>query len=132
MMGSFPPLSQIGAVALGGCVGSVCRYLSSHFLAMWLGTTFPYGTLFVNVSGSLWLGFIGTLALNKAGIFDPNTRLLLTTGFAGGFTTFSSLAYETAQLYKGGTLDLALVNMAGNVILGMAGLIAGIYLARLL
>jgi CrcB protein len=131
MAGSFPPLSQIGAVALGGSVGSVLRFFSNHYFAMWFGTTFPYGTLFVNVAGSLWLGFVGTLALNKAGLFDPNVRLLLTTGFAGGFTTFSSLAFETMALYQGGSLALALGNVAGNVILGMLGLILGIYLARL-
>jgi CrcB protein len=131
MAGSFPPLSQIGAVALGGSVGSVLRFFSSHYFAMWLGTTFPYGTLFVNVSGSLWLGFIGTLALNKAGLFDPNIRLLLTTGFAGGFTTFSSLAFETMSLYEGGSLYLAFANIASNLVLGLLGLMLGIYLARL-
>jgi len=131
MAGSFPPLGHIGAVALGGAVGSVMRFFSNHYFGMWLGTTFPYGTLFVNVSGSLWLGFIGTLALNKAGLFDPTVRLLLTTGFAGGFTTFSSLAFETMALYEGGAWHLALANVAGNLILGMLGLVLGIYLARL-
>jgi CrcB protein len=132
MVGGLPPLSQIGAVALGGSVGSVLRFFCNHYFAMWLGTTFPYGTLFVNVAGSLWLGFIGTLALNKAGIFDPNMRLLLTTGFAGGFTTFSSLAFESMALYQGGSLALAIGNIAANLIIGMLGLILGIFLARLI
>jgi fluoride exporter len=132
MAGSFPPLGHIGAVALGGSVGSILRYFSSYYGSMWLGTTFPYGTLFVNVTGSLWLGFFGTLALNKAGLFDPHVRLLLTTGFAGGFTTFSSLAFETMALYEGGSLVLAMGNIVANVILGMLGLLVGIYLARLI
>jgi CrcB protein len=132
MAGGLPPLSQIGAVALGGSLGSVLRFFSNHYFAMWFGTTFPYGTLFVNVAGSLWLGFIGTLALNKAGLFDPNVRLMLTTGFAGGFTTFSSLAFESMALFQGGSLTMAIGNMAANVFFGMLGLILGIYLARLI
>jgi fluoride exporter len=132
MAGAFPPLSQIGAVALGGSLGSVLRFFCGHFCALWFGTTFPYGTLLVNVGGSLWLGFIGTLALSKVGIFDANTRLLLTTGFAGGFTTFSSLAFETMALYERGSIGLAAANLAGNFVLGMAALILGIYLARLI
>ena len=132
MAGVFPPLSQIGAVALGGAVGSVARFFSNHFCTMWFGTTFPYATLSVNVIGSLWLGFIGTLALNKVGMFDANVRLLLTTGFAGGFTTFSSLAFETMTLYERGALNLALINLAANIILGMLALILGIFLAKLL
>jgi len=132
MSDNFPSLTHIGAVALGGSVGSVLRFFSSYYFSSWLGTTFPYGTLFVNVAGSFWLGFIGTLALNKAGLFDPTVRLLLTTGFAGGFTTFSSLAYETAALYEGGSFDLAIINVASNVLLGLLALVLGIYLARLL
>ena len=128
----LPPLSQIGAVALGGSVGSVMRFFCNHYFGLWLGTTFPYGTLYVNVSGSLWLGFVGTLALNKAGLFDPNVRLLLTTGFAVGFTTFSSLAFETMTLYQGGATHLAVINVLSNLILGALGLMLGIYLARLL
>lgn len=130
MSGGFPPWSQIGAVALGGSLGSVLRFFCNHFFAQWFGTTFPYGTLFVNVSGSLWLGFVGTLALNKAGLFDANVRLLLTTGFAGGFTTFSSLAFETMALYQGGSLPLAIGNVAANLVIGMLGLMLGIFLAR--
>jgi len=129
---SLPPFSQIAAVALGGSVGSMARFFSNYYFSMWLGTTFPYGTLFVNVAGSLWLGFIGTLALNKAGLFDANVRLLLTTGFAGGFTTFSSLAFETMSLYQGGSWTLALANVASNLFLGFLGLILGIFLARLI
>ena len=132
MFNSFPAWSQIGAVALGGMVGSVLRFFCNHFCVLWFGAAFPYGTLAVNVLGSLWLGFFGGLALHKADFFDVNTRLLLTTGFAGGFTTFSSFAFETMALYERGAPMMAVGNVAANLVVGIAALVLGLYLARML
>jgi CrcB protein len=128
----FPNLTFVVAVALGGAVGSVARFLAGHYMAAWLGTTFPWATLAVNVFGSLWLGFVGTIALGKPGAIDPFTRLLLTTGFAGGFTTFSTFAYETLALYERGDSMLALGNIALNVVVGMVAVILGAVIARAL
>ena len=132
MFSTFPAWSQIGAIALGGMIGSVMRFLCNHYCVMWFGANFPYGTLVVNVLGSLWLGFVGGLALHKVDFFDVNIRLLLTTGFAGGFTTFSSLAFETIALYERGAPMLAAGNLALNVVVGIAALVLGLYLARML
>jgi fluoride exporter len=129
---NLPAFNDVLAVALGGMVGSVCRYLTGFYLALWLGTTFPWGTLIVNFVGSAFLAFIATLAMNKPGVIDPWLRFFLTTGFAGGFTTFSALAFETASLYQRGEVMLAAANMGGNLLLGVVAVVIGIVLARLI
>jgi CrcB protein len=94
------------------------------------GLTFPWGTLAVNVFGSLWLGFFGALAVAKPDAVDHNLRFLLTTGFAGGLTTFSSLAFETLGLYERGDTILAAANVGANVVLGMLFVWVGVLIAR--
>jgi CrcB protein len=126
----FPNISFVFSVALGGAVGSVTRFLAGHYMAAWLGSSFPWATLAVNVVGSLWLGFIATLALGKPGMIDPWTRLLLTTGFAGGFTTFSTFAYETLALYERGDIMMALGNIGLNLIVGLVAVVLGALIAR--
>jgi CrcB protein len=128
----FPETSQVVSVAIGGAIGSIARFLAGYYMASWYGTTFPWATLFVNVVGSLWLGFIATLAVQKPGLIDPVMRLALTAGFAGGFTTFSTFAFETIALYQRGDNTLALANIALNLIVGLASVWLGIILARLL
>jgi CrcB protein len=130
-LSAWPSLAQILAVAVGGCVGSLARFLVGHFFAAWFGSSFPWGTLFVNVVGSTWLGWFMTLALGKPGAIDPVVRLLLSTGFAGGFTTFSSLSFETLALYQQGGLKAAAINLGLNLVLGFGGAIVGILLARM-
>ena len=122
----LPPVSQIIAVAAGGSIGCLARFLAGHYCGMLFGTEFPWATLFVNVSGSAWLGYVGALALAKPGLIDPTWRLLLTTGFAGGFTTFSSLTFETLSLYQRGELALASTNIIANLSLGCLAVILGV------
>jgi CrcB protein len=129
---NLPGMIEILAVAFGGAIGCVARFLSNHYLSMLFGSTFPWGTLFVNVLGSLLIGFVATLAFNKPGVIDPNVRILLTSGFAGGFTTFSALAFETCALYQKGEVILALANVGGNLLLGGIAVVLGVMLARLL
>ncbi len=129
---NFPDLTQVAAVAIGGAVGSVARFVAGFYFANAFGTSFPWATLFVNVSGSLWLGFIASLALSKPETIDPVVRLLLTTGFAGGFTTFSTLTYESLMLYENGNLNLAAANLGSNLVVGLLAVYAGTILARLL
>jgi CrcB protein len=131
MLQNWPPLGQLLAVLVGGAVGSVARFMSGHFLALWLGANFPWGTLFVNVVGSLWLGWIGSVTLQRPGLIDPIVRLALTAGFAGGFTTFSSLAFESIALFQRGDIKLAFLNLALNFALGVGAAIIGVILARL-
>jgi CrcB protein len=130
-MVQFPPLVQIAAVGFGGAVGSVARFLCSFSCAQLFGTDFPWGTLVVNLFGSLWLGFIGGLAAEKPGLIDPVVRLLLTSGFAGGLTTFSTFTFETLALYQRGEFSIMWGNVIGNIVLGFGAAVIGIWLSRI-
>lgn len=127
----LPGLTQIVAVAAGGLVGSVARYLTGHYLALAFGTTFPWGTMVVNFFGTALLAFVATVAYNKPGTIDPGLRFFLTTGFAGGFTTFSALAFETFSLYQKGEVMLGSINIGGNLLLGILAVVIGLVLARM-
>ncbi len=119
-------------VFLGGGVGAVCRYLVTTQIGMRLGTFFPFGTLTVNVVGSLLMGLImGALAVlaRTSGLLPEQVRLLLTVGFLGGFTTFSSFSLETLTLLRGGSYALAVVNIGANVLLGLLAAGVGVYAA---
>jgi CrcB protein len=84
-------------VAVGGALGCVARYFLASVIQLRAGAGFPTGTLVVNITGSLLLGFIMRYALQSSAV-SPEARLLLTTGFCGGYTTFSTFSYETALL----------------------------------
>src|SRR5215470_11082188 len=122
----LPGAEQLLAVLIGGAVGSVARFLVGHIFGNWFGATFPWATLVVNSTGSIWLGYIATMTILKPGTIDPNMRLLLTTGFAGGFTPYSSFAFETLALYQRGEFDLVPLNIVCNLILGFLGAWLGI------
>ena len=109
----------VGAVAIGGAAGSVARLLAGEAIQQRIGTSFPVGTLVINVSGSLLLGFIIRIALDVPAV-TPTTRALLTTGFCGGFTTFSTFSYDTAVLLENGTLIRASVYALASVLLSVA------------
>jgi CrcB protein len=117
------------AVALGAGVGGVSRYLLASAIQQRAGTTFPWGTLVVNVSGSLLLGFLLRYALATPS-FSAEMRALLTTGFCGGYTTFSTYSYETAALLEDGQYSRAGLYAAASVLLALAGTVAGFALAR--
>lgn len=119
-------------VFLGGGLGAVCRYLATSLFAVRFGATFPYGTLFVNVSGSFLMGLlIGVLPLLPRDVLLPeNLRFLLAVGFLGGFTTFSSFSMETLTLLQGANALSALWNVLANVAFGVAAAWAGLLLMR--
>jgi CrcB protein len=121
--------SQLAIVALGGAVGSALRYASTIGMTRWLGTGFPFGTLLVNLVGCLLAGLIFGLAEERA-FLSPLVRLLLLTGFLGGFTTFSTLALETVTLVRDGSWGIPLVSFFANNIGGLAFALAGIYVGR--
>jgi CrcB protein len=124
-------LRLLAVVATGGAVGSVARYLLQLAVARHFTTPFPLGTLLVNVLGCLLIGLFYALA-EKGTISTPELRLLLTTGFCGGFTTFSTFSYETLTLLENGEYVLAALYVAGSVFLGLLATFAGVALVRAL
>ncbi len=122
-------------VFLGGGLGAVCRYLATTAIGARCGIMFPCGTLLVNTFGSflmaLIMGFLLTMAKANNLLSEP-LRLLLTVGFLGGFTTFSSFSMETLTLIRSGSIVLAISNIAANVLLGLIAAILGLYLAAMI
>lgn len=112
-------------VFAGGGLGAVCRYIITTYVGARF-VAFPMGTLAVNAAGSFLMGLIMgllLLATERYGLIAEPYRLLLTVGFLGGLTTFSSFSFETLLLLKGGSYFPALFSVAANVVLGL--LLAG-------
>jgi CrcB protein len=116
-------------VFLGGGLGAAMRHGVNLLMARWLGTHFPYATMTENVTGSLVMGLLaGYFAF--VGEVPQHWRLFLTTGFLGGYTTFSAFSLDAVLLYERGALGPAAVYVLGSVALSIAGLVAGLALAR--
>ena len=122
-------MRTVWAIALGAAVGGVARYYLSTAVQHRLGATFPWGTLLINVSGSLLLGFIIRYALATPSM-SLELRALLTTGFCGGYTTFSTFSYETMALLEDGEWARAGVYITASVILSLIATFLGLALAR--
>lgn len=119
------------AVAAGGALGSVARYLCSLGALAVLGPAFPWGTLLVNAVGSLLIGFYATLTEPGGRLYAaPATRQFVMTGFCGGFTTFSVFSLESIRLAEAGTLGLAGAYVLTSVVLWLLAVWAGYRLAR--
>ena len=112
------------AVALGAALGGVSRYYLAGAVQQRMGAGFPGGTLLINVTGSLLLGFLMRYALQSASI-GPEVRLMLTTGFCGGYTTFSTFSYETVVMLQDGQYSRASLYVAASVALSVAGTFIG-------
>ena len=119
---------QLLLVFLGGGLGAALRH-GVNMLALRAGTTFPYGTLCINVVGSLLMGVVVAWFAARSGL-SPSLRLFLMTGVLGGFTTFSAFSLEAALLYERGQPGLAAVYVLASVVLSIGGLFAGMALVR--
>ncbi len=120
---------MIWYVALGGAAGSVCRFVLGLFVQQRSGMAFPVGTLVVNLTGSFLLGFLVRYLLDIPAV-SPEVRALLTTGFCGGYTTFSTFSYESAALIEDGDWRRAALYIGLSVVLALAGTFAGFAAAR--
>jgi fluoride exporter len=118
-------------VFLGGGLGAALRHGVNIAAARLLGTTFPYGTLAINVLGSLAMGLIAEYFALKIGL-PQRWRLFLTTGVLGGFTTFSAFSLEAALLYERGQIAGAALYVVASVVLAIGALFAGLAIVRML
>jgi CrcB protein len=119
----------IGAVAVGGAIGSVGRLLVGVAIQQRVGTSFPVATLVINLTGSLVLGFIVQMLLDTSAD-SPVMRAFLTTGLCGGYTTFSTFSYDLAILVEEGSTGRAALYATASVGLALAGMFAGFAIAR--
>jgi len=122
-------LKQILAIAAGGGLGSVLRFWMSGWVFTMLGREFPYGTLVVNVSGSLLMGFLYVLLIDKFNA-SAEWRAVLLIGLLGGFTTFSSFSMETFHLLEAGEIVKAFMNIVLSVTVCVAATWLGVIVAR--
>lgn len=110
--------------ALGGALGVVARYGLSGWVQGWVGTTFPLGTLAVNVIGSFLLGL--SLYLLESTAPTTEVRTFVTIGFLGAFTTFSTFSYEAVVLLQGGEWARGGLYVGGSLVLGLVGILMGL------
>ena len=121
-------MNNILFIGFGGFLGSILRYVFSGYVQGLLRSAdFPYGTIAVNLTGCLIIGFLSQLAESQ-GAFTPETRAFLFIGFLGGFTTFSTFGNETMNLFRDSENVLALVNIVLHTVLGLGA----VWLGRLL
>jgi len=124
-------VQELLIISLGAVVGANARYLISRYAARILGPVFPYGTLLINIIGSIIVGFFVIWATERAWV-DPRWRLLVVVGFCGAFTTFSSYAFESMAYFEQGQWLLLWTNILTNNILCLLGALAGMAIARVL
>jgi CrcB protein len=116
-------------VFFGGGIGAALRHGVNLASARFLGTAFPYATMIENVSGSVLMGLIAGIFAFR-GDASQHWQLFLTTGVLGGYTTFSAFSLDAVLLYERGAIGLATLYVVGSVVLSIAGLVAGLALAR--
>jgi fluoride exporter len=118
------------SVALGGAIGACARYGVAQMMLRYLGPGYPYGTLFVNVFGSLLMGILIELMVLRWSP-SPELRVFAVTGLLGAFTTFSAFSLDVAVLIEKGAVESAIGYVLLSVLLSVGGLFAGLYLVRM-
>ena len=122
-------MKLLGYVGLGAAIGGMARFLLGAFIQQRAGADFPMGTLLINITGSFVLGFVMRYAL-QSGMLSPELRALLTTGFCGGYTTFSTFSYETALLIEDGEYSRAALYIGLSVGVALAFIFLGFIAAQ--
>lgn len=118
-------------ISLGGAAGAASRYVVDQWVSQRMPGAFPLGTLVVNLSGSLLLGFLFALAIER-GVLPASVRGPLLVGFIGAYTTFSTLMLESWRLIEDGAVGLGLANLVGSMVIGMIVLVVGLQVGRAL
>ncbi|HCE58264.1 MAG TPA: fluoride efflux transporter CrcB [Prolixibacteraceae bacterium] len=121
-------LRTVLLVGAGGFIGSVMRYLLQVFVEKGMSSTFPLGTLIANIAGSFLIGIVFALAEKQ--IMSAEWRLFMSVGICGGFTTFSAFAFNNFNMIKEHTWNQLLLNVGGNLILGVFAVYLGIILVK--
>ncbi len=117
------------AISLGAIGGALCRYYLTIWSVHRFGISFPYGVFFINLSGCLLMGFLATVFAEQSTF--PEVRLMLTTGFLGAYTTFSTYGLDTLNLLKTQNFSAASFYWLGSAVLGVAFVQLGAMLARI-
>jgi fluoride exporter len=124
-------MQAIVLVFVGAGLGGVLRHLINSGVSALLGAAFPYGILLINVTGSFVMGLlVGWLAFRAGEDWTRNAQLFVATGILGGYTTFSTFSLDAFRLIERGQIGLAALYIGGSLILGVAGLWAGLTLVR--
>jgi CrcB protein len=113
-------------LSIAGGLGALTRFLVDGIVSEWLGRRLPWATIIINVSGSLVLGLLTGLLLRHH--IAPATKLILGTGFCGGYTTFSTASFETVRLIEQKRIGSALMYSTGTVALTLLGAVIGLYI----
>lgn len=116
-------------VGVGGFFGAIARYAVDGWVSDRTGGAFPWGTLVINISGALVLGFLFALSVEKS-ILPAESRAPVMIGFLGAYTTFSTLMLESWRLIEDGSVVAGVANMAGSSFLGIVAVLAGLTLGR--
>ena len=116
-------------IAVFGAVGTLARYGLQGLVQVRVGSTFPWGTLLINLSGCFFLGLIGQMMLNRM-MVSSELRVAIAVGFFGGYTTFSSFGWEAAKMLEAGEWLRSMTYVAASVVLGLLLSVAGIRLGN--
>lgn len=122
-------IQKLLLLALAGGLGSLCRYGLSGLAQRLASTSFPLGTFTVNALGCLFFGLVWGALEERVGL-NPEIRVIVLTGFMGAFTTFSTFAFESMSLIQHSQWLAAAANIIGQVVLGLALVLAGLFLGR--
>jgi CrcB protein len=120
---------RLALIAIFGALGTLARYGLQGIVQIRTASTFPFGTLLVNLSGCFLIGLIGQFTLNRM-VISPDWRVAIAVGFLGGYTTFSSFGWETAKMLEAGEWAWATVYVGASVLAGLILSVAGIRLAN--
>lgn len=123
-------LELAGLVGLAGALGALARYLLGRLVAEKTTSSFPYGTLLINVTGAFVIGIL--FALTTKRLISSQVQTVLATGFLGGYTTFSTMSWEGVQLARGGSRRQSVLYLGGNLALGLPAAALGLMLGGLL